>query len=107
MTGERLIKLASYLRRSDMEKMCHALGWPHPDRYGTPGHRRVRWLNPWRNYYGAPEDPEWGALVALGLAKVIPNPPCTEGYAYWAVTDLGRTVLRLRLTAERWAREAS
>lgn len=103
MTPAELHACAVRLTPEQVDKAAHALGWPKPTDH-TWG--RVKWKEPWRNYYcGSPEDADWLAMAALGVAIRGKGP--NEDDAYWFVTPLGRVVVRLWLTVDRWARETA
>lgn len=90
MTGPDLLRLALETDAAGIDVMAHALGWPGLRAFRW---RRVKWANPYRNYYAANgPTPVLTALVASGL---------------YHVTDLGRAVVRLRLLAARLAREGA
>ena len=105
--GGTLLALGASLEITVIDQMAHALGWPSVAamRRGRPG--RVKWANPYRNYYasGEDDDPAWAFAAELGLARRSGEPregfPCVR----WTVTRRGRQVTRLRLQATRWAAE--
>jgi hypothetical protein len=103
----QILKLASGLSVQQVDKAAHALGWPSLRTIALGGPGRVKWRNPWRNYYAAGgHDPDWEGLAALGLAETFP-PPFGAEYTYWRVSKLGRLVLRVRLQAAILAREVA
>jgi len=94
-----LLRLAMELPTAALDKMAHALGWPDSRNYkATRG--RVRWRNPYRNHYcGSQLDPEWRGVLTLGLAEMNESSILQSSECYWRVTDLGKKVVRLRLSA--------
>lgn len=71
--------------RKQREMMEHAVGYPAP-RGSKPG---------WRNYYNTdPDDADWLALVASGLAIQGRGPP--GGSVYFHVTEAGYKELGLK-----------
>lgn len=103
MNTNELLQLAETLTDEQAGKMAHALGWPH---HPSDKWKRVRWANPYRNYYCAGEDPdpEWEAAHAAGLAGREPvSVSGQDRYVYWRVTPKGQAVLRVWLLARRMA----
>ncbi len=105
--GGTLLAQGASLEIKLVDKLAHALGWPSVAamRRGRPG--RVKWANPYRNYYasGEDEDPAWAFAAKLGLARRAGEPSECFPYVRWTVTRRGRQVTRLRLQATRWAAE--
>lgn len=103
MTGPDLLRLALETDAAGIDVMAHALGWPG---LRALRWRRVKWANPYRNYYAANgPTPVLSALVASGL--MIERKPLDQPYIYYHVTEVGIAVVRLRLMAARLAREGA
>lgn len=99
-----ILRQAACLRRSQVDKMAHTVGWPDTGVMRLKRGRKTMKRNPYRNYYnGGAEDPDWLDLQTQGLATVKPA-PSTVGECYWRLTDLGKRVVRVRLLAiqEAW-----
>ena len=100
-----LLTIAAELPAGAANKLAHALGWP--DRYGVErgsSLAQVKWSDPYRNgWAGCATDEDWAAAVSMGLAQVVSTPSERHPYTTWAVTSLGREVVRLRLEAARRA----
>lgn len=108
MTAAELLELTTKITAPMARKLAHTLGWPPPKAFHHQRPGRVKWANPYRNYYaGSAEDPDWKAAAALGLAEIRGGP--REGYPYttWTVTELGKRAIRLRLQAARWAAQVT
>jgi hypothetical protein len=110
-----ILQLAAQLNDSEIDVMCHALGWDKPytlrARRGlvSPSHRPAKSRQPpWRNYYvgnaGA-----WERLVVSGLAEHEPRKPDAPASSapIFRVTLLGQVVARARWNAEVQVAELS
>lgn len=103
-TAAYLLERAAQLPREVLCKLAHALGWPHPQAFHHQRPGRVKWANPYRNYYaGNADDPDWRWAESEGLARKAGDPQPGYPYTTWTVTELGRRVVRLRLEATRYA----
>lgn len=97
---QTLLQLAGAVSTKQVDLMAHALGWPDTKNLRRPG--RVKWRNPYRNYFvSAIEDPNWERLIAVDLAVRDRSRDGLfgEGFTCYQVTALGRAVTTLHLRA--------
>jgi len=103
-------RLAAELCQNEVGMAAHALGWP--DIYQITARKgrhlgRIRWRNPYRNYYNAAaDDPGWARMIALGAATVLDSGPHLKN-VYYCMTPLGIAAVRARLRAAIDAQRAA